>query len=302
MVCPVSHQFEQTIKSDILLTGTMALSGRRSKVLIKPAKAGSGIQFLRSDVPQDKARVKADWHHVCKIKSNYSLRNQYNVYVHRVDNLLAALHCFGIDNALIVLESSEVPFIHNQPSIFLDAIREVGIKQQSKEKQVICINQNIEVKVCDLFAIFMPASSARISFNNLSREQENNQILSFLHPHNGKAGDESSGHLHQLESFSKRNNLAAHRINEITNPKQPPGISLPSQCKADNINRNGIVSILSTMALTGITLVGHLYTNKPDNEVLHLLIDKLLNEPQYWSHLSYSDFMNMSNGELNEIS
>jgi UDP-3-O-[3-hydroxymyristoyl] N-acetylglucosamine deacetylase len=300
MVYPVSNQFEQTIKSELELIGTMALSGRASRICIKPAEVGTGIQFLRTDKPEDRALVKADWQQIADIKCNYSLRNEHDVLVHRVDNLLAALHCCGIDNALIEIEGSEVPFIHKQPVKFLNVIRKTGIIQQAKEKQVILVNKKVEVKVNGIYATLMPASTSRISFNDLSQEQNSKQIFSFLHPRLASRARASLQYLQQLKSINDNKVISPNHIHEIINPRDLPGITIPTQCKSDTVNRNGIVSILSTMALTGMTLIGHLYTNKPNNEVLHLLIGTLFNQTKNWRQLSYADFHDISHEPFGE--
>lgn len=298
MVRPVFNQFEQTIKSALELTGTMALSGRASKIFIKPAEAGSGIRFVRTDKPSHKAIVKADWHQISKITSHYSIRNEHGVLVHRVDNLLAALHCCGVDNALIEIEGSEVPFVHKQPAKFIKAIRKTGVIKQLKEKQLIWINKQVEVKVNGIYATFMPAPASRISFNDLSQQQDNIQIYSFLHPHFAGSHNSSLQYIQQLKSIHDQEVIVPNRINEIINLSDLPGITAPTQNKNENVNRNAVVSILSTIALTGTTLIGHLYTNNPNNEVLHLLIRTLFNDSNHWSKHSYSKFQNTSNNQI----
>jgi len=297
-----SVHYEHTIKSELMLEGTMALSGRPAKLYIKPAKVGTGIHFIRRDISNKNPLINARWNNVSAIKPTYSLGNEDDVYVHRVDCILAALYCSGIDNAIIEIDGSEIPYIYNQPANMLQLIRKTGLTRQDWEKQVIWINRNIEVQVHDIYATFMPYSSLRISFNTeQTADGDKDKIISFTLPRTESHKHASHRYVHQIKTIEERKLISPNKIENITSEDELPCINKSAQCRADFANSVGIVSILSTLTLTGLPIMGHLYTNKPNNEILHLLVGKLFDEPHSWSYMSYSDLQNMSSEHIEEV-
>ena len=59
---------------------------------------------------------------------------------------MAAFYGEGIDNALVEVDASEIPIMDGSAIEFVDAIRSVGIKEQSELRKFINVLKKIEVR------------------------------------------------------------------------------------------------------------------------------------------------------------
>ena len=66
----------------------------------------------------------------------YKNFNKNGISVSTVEHLMAAFFGEGIDNALVEINASEIPILDGSASDFVEAIRSVGIKEQSSSKTI----------------------------------------------------------------------------------------------------------------------------------------------------------------------
>ena len=97
-------------------------SGKKSNLLVKPAKANEGIVFKRVDLNKNNL-VPANYKNVTSTKLCTTLENDFGVKVSTVEHLLAALYLADIDNAIIEIDSDEVPIMDGSAKEFLEALK-----------------------------------------------------------------------------------------------------------------------------------------------------------------------------------
>ena len=90
-------RFETTIQRPVAASGVGLHSGVAVRISIKPAKAGTGIVFVRTDL--DNFTIPASWRHVARVSYATSLMRQ-GVLISTTEHLLSVFYCMGIDNAL----------------------------------------------------------------------------------------------------------------------------------------------------------------------------------------------------------
>ena len=73
-------------------------------------------------------------------------KNKNGTTVSTVEHLMAAFFGEGIDNALVEIDSSEVPILDGSASEFVEEIRKVGIKKQNELRKFIKVLNKIEIK------------------------------------------------------------------------------------------------------------------------------------------------------------
>ncbi|MCM1504457.1 MAG: bifunctional UDP-3-O-[3-hydroxymyristoyl] N-acetylglucosamine deacetylase/3-hydroxyacyl-ACP dehydratase [Muribaculum sp.] len=69
-----------------------------------------------------------------------------DVKVSTVEHALAALYAYGIDNCLIKVNAPEIPILDGSAKVYCEKIVEVGIKEQSSDKDFYVVKQKIEVR------------------------------------------------------------------------------------------------------------------------------------------------------------
>ena len=65
----------------------------------------------------------------------------------------------GIDNALVEINSSEIPILDGSASEFVEAIRSAGVREQSAIRQFIQVEKKVEVREGEKFISIQPSDN-----------------------------------------------------------------------------------------------------------------------------------------------
>jgi UDP-3-O-[3-hydroxymyristoyl] N-acetylglucosamine deacetylase len=155
---------QQTLASEITLTGVGLHSGVTTQVRILPAGVDSGRYFVRVDLPNTPiipAQVPAVTQTVLSTQLGKDEKS-----VRTVEHLLAALAGVGVDNARIEIDGPEVPLLDGSAKVWVESITQVGLIPQTstKKSQALFINEPIWVRQDDAFVCAFPAPSTRFTY------------------------------------------------------------------------------------------------------------------------------------------
>src|SRR5687768_8612951 len=100
---------QHTLGSEIGISGTGLHTGELVNMTLKPADPGFGIQFKRTDLPNQPV-IKADCDLVTDTSRGTTLEDK-GARVSTVEHVLAALVGLGVDNTLIEINGPEIPII-----------------------------------------------------------------------------------------------------------------------------------------------------------------------------------------------
>ena len=151
-----NNYWQTTLSSPINFNGVGLHSGKEVHISIKPAKENSGICFLRTDLEddEDKRVIRAIYSMVSDTSLCTAIQNEFGVKVSTIEHIMAAFNGAGIDNALVELDSPEVPIMDGSSLPFINLIEDTGIKQLSSKRKILKILKKIEVKegnkICSL--------------------------------------------------------------------------------------------------------------------------------------------------------
>ena len=118
---------QTTLASEISLTGTGVHSGAPVSIVLYPADGDTGLRFLLSNGDAEGTEITADQRCVTGVTLCTVLGDGNGASVATVEHLLAALRGLGVDNALIEIDSPEVPIMDGSAARFVEAIDEVGL-------------------------------------------------------------------------------------------------------------------------------------------------------------------------------
>ncbi len=141
----MNSNIQKTINNEIKLSGVGLHSGQNVNINIKPAPEDFGINFCRVDTAENEL-IKAHYLNVIEPVLCTKIKNDNGVSVSTVEHLMAAFYGEGIDNALVEVDAPEVPILDGSAAEFVEAIRNAGIKLQSKERKFIKVLKKVEVK------------------------------------------------------------------------------------------------------------------------------------------------------------
>ena len=141
----MSFHKQKTIKKEINLKGVGLHSGKIANLKIKPAKANSGITFIRTDLKENN-QIIPHVNNVCSAVLCTTITNEHGIKVSTLEHLMGALFGLGVDNAIIEIDNEEVPILDGSAKVFVNEILKVGLELSEQPIKVIRINKKIEFK------------------------------------------------------------------------------------------------------------------------------------------------------------
>ena len=133
---------QKTISKKLSFEGVGIHTGLKSKLDILPADPNTGIVFKRKDIKNNNI-VYPLYNNVSDTTLCTTISNQYGVKVSTIEHLMGALYGTGIDNALIEIDSQEVPILDGSAKLFVDEINKARLKFSDKPIKIIKINKKI---------------------------------------------------------------------------------------------------------------------------------------------------------------
>ncbi|RXJ72475.1 UDP-3-O-[3-hydroxymyristoyl] N-acetylglucosamine deacetylase [Veronia nyctiphanis] len=174
---------QRTLKSIVQTTGVGLHSGRKVKLIMRPATANTGVIYRRTDInppvdfPADPASVRDTM--LCT-----ALVNDDGVRISTVEHLNAALAGMGIDNVIVEVDAPEIPIMDGSASPFIYLLQSAGIETLNAAKRFIRVKKPVRIEDGDKWAELLPYDGFRldfaIDFNHPAIEAEQqNLVLDF---------------------------------------------------------------------------------------------------------------------------
>ena len=141
---------QKTVSKKISFSGVGIHSGKKVNLNILPSGPNSGIIFKRVDLNKNNI-VYPLYNNVTDTTLCTTISNEYGIKVSTIEHLMAAFYGIGIDNAIIELDSQEVPILDGSAKVFVDSIKKVGLKFSDQPIKIIKINREINLQDGDKF-------------------------------------------------------------------------------------------------------------------------------------------------------
>ena len=128
---------QSTLKSVTVFAGVELHGGNHTRISLRPAPAGTGICFIRTDVTDRDNCIIVRPDAVKNVTNCSTIGNAANVCVSTVEHLLAALAAVGVDNLFIDIDGEELPALDGSSEPFLNLMEKVGIEKQPAPRRYI---------------------------------------------------------------------------------------------------------------------------------------------------------------------
>ena len=132
---------QRTIKRSGSISGIGLHTGQECRLTFKPAPAGYGFRFIRTDVGGS-PEIPALIDNVVDIARGTTL-GIGNVLIHTVEHVLSALAGLQLDNIRVELDAEEAPVIDGSAMPFVNLLQELGFEEQPEPKQYFEIDRTI---------------------------------------------------------------------------------------------------------------------------------------------------------------
>ncbi len=153
---------QTTIDSDVVLSGIGVHSGAPTSVILHPAEANTGWNFVVTSGCGRLVRIPADFRAVANVTLCTVLGDGKGTTVGTVEHLLAALRGMNIDNCEIEIEGNELPILDGSAAPFVDAMDEAGLRILDEPRRCIKVLQTIRIEEGQSMAELSPSHGSRL--------------------------------------------------------------------------------------------------------------------------------------------
>ena len=161
----VMDQNEQTLSRVAIMAGMGLHTGVVVRMVVRPAKAGTGVVFVRSDITDRDNQVPALAHYVTQTRLGTVITNEAGVSVSTIEHVMAAFAALSVDNVYVELDGPEVPIMDGSSLPFVQLLDQAGFRRQMMPQQVIEILAPIEVIEGDKRASLAPCDHFEVRFD-----------------------------------------------------------------------------------------------------------------------------------------
>ena len=136
---------QKTLSKPIEFKGVGLHTGKKVKMKIFPSAPNSGIIFKRVYL-KNKNIIIPNVFNVVNATLCTTISNEFGAKVSTIEHLMASMYILGLDNALIELNSQEVPIMDGSSKNFVDKMIETGFKISETPLKFIKIEKSVSIK------------------------------------------------------------------------------------------------------------------------------------------------------------
>jgi UDP-3-O-[3-hydroxymyristoyl] N-acetylglucosamine deacetylase/3-hydroxyacyl-[acyl-carrier-protein] dehydratase len=248
------------------LAGKGLHSDAEVRMTLRPAPAGSGIVFRRTDVEGD-PEIPARVEHVSEVDRGTVLEAN-GVRVRTVEHLLSAITAANIDNAVVELDGEEPPAADGSAAPFVQLIRDMGVEEQKADAAIWSCHRSMQLEAGDARYAILPDKrhvvAATIEFDHpLIRRQHASYVIDPEEFAREIAPARTFGFLEDAERLRAAGlALGADAENTVVLTEEGlyEGVELRYQ---DEFVRHKILDLLGDLALLGVRIQAQIIAERP---------------------------------------
>ena len=277
---------QQTIAEKVSCTGTGLHTGAPVQVVLRPARADTGIVFVRTDLD---AQVEVPARAASLASTRFSTAlAQGGIHIGTVEHVLSALRGLGIDNVRVELDGPELPVMDGSAAPFVYLIRSAGLYSQRERRCSIEILRPIEVIDGDRWIRIEPSDEFGVSYavdfehQSIRRQEFSLASIDAVQFEREIAGARTFGFLRDVDALRSAGlALGGSLDNTIVlddeSVMNPEGLRWP-----DEFVRHKVLDLLGDLALLGVTLHGHVHVEKGGHTIHQRLVSAIHASPDAW--------------------
>ncbi|MBI5892847.1 MAG: UDP-3-O-acyl-N-acetylglucosamine deacetylase [Deltaproteobacteria bacterium] len=278
---------QRTLKGVAACSGIGLHSGKKVNIRILPVDEDSGITFVRTDI-SGRPAIKAISENVVDTRLATTLGNG-RVTISTVEHLLAAFYGLGIDNAVVEVDSCEIPIMDGSSAHFVNLIQSTGIEFQKKDKKFIVIKKPIKVRDGRKVALLLPSKSFKITYS-ISFEHPflKNQSLSTIYSEslfkNEICDARTFGFLKEVEWLRSQGLAIGASLENAIAIGDTKIINKECMKYHDEFVRHKILDCIGDMSLLGANIIGHIMASRSGHCLNQKLVKKVIESPSRWTY------------------
>lgn len=283
---------QRTLKKEILCSSIGLHTGRKVNMKIKPAPADTGIIFIRKDLPQAKP-IPADYKMVCDTTLATSLGYD-GVSVSTVEHILSAFSGMGLDNAVIELDSFEVPIMDGSALPFVNMLKKVGTKNQGTSKKMLVVKKPVSVHEGEGKATLLPSDEFKITYDiDFAHKAIGRQSYSVIFSDKNYEADicnaRTFGFLKEVEFLQAKGLGLGGSLDNVIILDDEKIINKDGLRMPDEFVKHKILDAIGDLFLLGMPIIGHFVAYKSGHRLNNLLLRELMCQENSWEIITGYD-------------
>jgi UDP-3-O-[3-hydroxymyristoyl] N-acetylglucosamine deacetylase len=278
---PIDRLRRKTLKTAIGCVGVGLHGGRRVSLTLRPAAAGTGILFRRTDLGID---IPARFDRVADTRLCTALvaEDAPHARVGTVEHVMAALAGTGVTDAILEIDGAEVPILDGSAAPFVFLIDCAGTVTHNMPAPVIEVLRRVRVEEKGAFVELLPAGTsgfeAQLSIDFPSTAIGSQDLSIRVTPASFRAGLADARTFTLAEEIARLRAAGLAQGGSLSNAivvdgplvLNPGGLRRP-----DEFVRHKMLDVVGDLALAGAALsarfVGHRSGHALNNTLLRAL-------------------------------
>jgi UDP-3-O-[3-hydroxymyristoyl] N-acetylglucosamine deacetylase/3-hydroxyacyl-[acyl-carrier-protein] dehydratase len=258
---------QRTINGPASFSGIGLHSGNRVTMTFLPAPPNSGIRFRRVDL-EGKPEIEARVENVVETNRSTTLAKGHT-RIHTVEHVLATFAGFGIDNAVIELDSNEPPVGDGSAREYCKMVETTGIVPQDERREVYEVTAPIELEMGETVMTLFPHEVFKISCTSSDRQGRFTQFYSTeLSPTSWRkelSQARTFCFYEEIEFLIKNGLIKGGSLENAVVIRDDAVLTTEPLRYTDEFVRHKMLDILGDLSLLGQPVHGHLIAVKPSH-------------------------------------
>ncbi len=295
------YYLQRTVAKPVHCSGVGIHSGKKVNLTIKPAPPNHGIKFIRTDL-LDCPVISAHFNMVVDT-SLATVIGFEGFIVSTIEHLMASFAGLSIDNALVEIDSYEMPIMDGSAYPFTSLIKASGIKELNTPRYFFVIKKPIELKKDGKMVGVYPCSTYKITCtieydHPLINTQSYSVDVSDHIWENEISKARTFGFLHEYE-YLKKNGLARGvTLENVIAIDDKDVINEGGLRYRDEFVRHKILDCIGDFSLLGMPILGHVVAEKSGHAFNHSFLKKIFAEKESWETGTINDIKVSSKDSL----
>ncbi len=286
------ERIQKTIAKEVTCSGVGVHSGQVVNLTVKPAPINHGIQFVRSDLP-NLPRIPARFNKVIDT-SLATVIGSDGFIISTIEHLMAAFTGLSIDNALVEVNSYELPIMDGSAGPFTRMIKSAGVKNQTAPRCFLVVNEPIELTENNKFVGIYPAPhfqvTCSIEFDHpIIRTQQYSVVIRGDHFEKQIADARTFGFLYEQEYMKKFGLGQGASLDNVVVVDQDGVLNKDGLRFEDEFVRHKLLDCIGDFSLLGLPILGHIVAKRSGHAFHHAFVEKLFDNKDAWQTRTYDN-------------
>ena len=291
------HLKQRTIAASASCSGVGVHSGKKANLTIRPAPENHGIKFIRTDLP-DCPCISAHFNMVVDT-SMATVIGYEGFIVSTIEHLMASFSGCSIDNALVELDTYEMPIMDGSAGPFTSMIKAAGIRELDAPRYFFVIKEPIELKKDGKSAGVYPYSSFKITCtieydHSLIKRQSYSFDLSNDTFESEISRARTFGFLQEYEYFKRYGLAQGVSLENAVVVGEHDVVNDGGLRYDDEFVRHKILDCMGDFSLLGMPIFGHVVVNKSGHAFNHAFLKKFFAQKESWETRTVNNIKELS--------